>query len=323
MRALKLAKELGISFERLLQWMSSSGYSCNSPESEIEPAHETRIRRVFSSTNRKKGDKGTRTDIDALLAATIDPACGEDDFGIPDSLEELEAIESELMKSVPILHDEKPRPVRTTTRSVLEGYGIYGKSTIKKLRKLVPGNIARLLNQQDLSEAQLAALTGAIEEGAVLYCAHPYCRSAAERRHSKEKIIPVRDTALCSICAGSATRRALEEVSEVCLEAKIRRILIVGGMPSSHGSIRESAPGNIEFRLVEGDLERPGKRVQADLRWCDIAVIWGSTILGHSLSGSYTRKKTAQGPFIVRVSRRSIEALCTEIVKHLKGSSGT
>ncbi|MCD4727193.1 MAG: hypothetical protein K8R46_06005 [Pirellulales bacterium] len=325
MRALNLAKELGISCERLLDWMTRSGFSCDSPESEIDPAHETRIRRVFSPANRKerKGrGRGNEPDIEALLATTIDPACGEEGLDIPDSLEELEAIEREMMKAAPELRDEKPRPARTTTRSVLDGYGIQGKSTIKKLRKLLPGDIARLLNQQDLSEAQLAALTGAIKERAVLYCDHPYCRSAAGRRHSEDKTIPVRDSTVCSICSGSATRRALEEVSEVCSRAGIRRILIVGGMSSSHGSIRKYAPGNIEFRLVEGDLERQGKRVQADLRWCDLAVIWGSTILGHSVSGSYTRKRNAQGPFIVRVSRRSVEALCAEVVKHLEDHSG-
>jgi len=88
-------------------------------------------------------------------------------------------------------------------------------------------------------------------------------------------------------------------------------------MPASRTEMKNLAPAGLEFRLIEGELDRPKQRVQADLRWCDLAVIWGSTPLGHSLSGSYLRRKTSKGPFILRISRRSVEALCQEIVKHL------
>jgi len=115
------------------------------------------------------------------------------------------------------------------------------------------------------------------------------------------------------------TRRSLEETAKTCRVAGIRRILVVGGMPSSLTEIRNNAPPGVEFRLVAGDLERQGKRVQADLSWCDLAVIWGGTILGHSLSGSYMRRKKTEGPFIVHVNRRSVEALCLEVIRHLKG----
>jgi hypothetical protein len=189
---------------------------------------------------------------------------------------------------------------------------------LKKLRKLLPGDLARLLNQQDLSEAQAAALTEGIESRAVFFCDHPYCRKALERRHSPEMLVPVRDSSFCGLCRGSATRRALEEAAEVCVEAGVRRILVVGGMPASQKEIRENTPLGVTFRLIEGDRSHQRQRIQADLRWCDLAVIWGSTILSHSLSGGYTRRKSPQGPFIFRVSRRSVEALCAEVIKHLK-----
>jgi len=319
MRVLALAKELGVSYNRILAWASRSNLPYSHADDEINGADEKRIRQAFSPQRLTRPPKGDEPSVDDLLSEMVDPSFFPDDFDLPENLEELETIEKKVMRSLPERKVQKPRPERTRTRDILTRYGISGKSILKRLRKLLPEHIARLLNQQDLAETQAAQLKEEIENRAAFHCDSAYCVRTAEKRHSPEILIPVRDAAHCSVCSGSPTRRALEEAAEACRGAGIRRLLLVGGMPASRPEMKNLSPTGIEFRLIEGDLDRPRQRVQADLRWCDLAVIWGSTPLGHSLSGSYLRRKSAGGPFILRINRRSVEALCQEIVKHLDG----
>lgn len=327
MRILKLAKELGVSHNRLLAWAASAGLPYSHPDDLVEQNDEVRIRKAFSRSRPAPSGAQDRpapddqsfdtASVDAILDSLVDSSFSPEDFDLPDTLEELEAIEREVMRSPPEQQEVRPRPERISTRDILARYGISGKSILKKLRKLLPDDIARLLNQQDLTGEQVTRLTEGIETRAALHCDHGYCSRTAQKAHSPEIVIPVRDATFCTVCQGSPTRRAIAEASEVCRESGVRRILVVGGMPASHTEMKKHAPASIEFRLVEGDLDRPRQRVVADLRWCDLAVIWGSTPLGHSLSGSYLRKKSSSGPFILRINRRSVEALCQEIVKHL------
>jgi hypothetical protein len=319
MRILDLAKELGVSPERMMQWAQRAGLPYKRAEDEVDAEHEGRIRQAFSQAHtRRRADERGRLSDDQLLDAELGQGLLDLNGDIPETLEEFEALEREILKSPPEMKAQKTKPARVPTSRILEQYGISGKSVLKRLRKLLPGNVARLLNQQDLSDSQHATLTGEIESRAVFYCDHAYCRDALERRHSAETLIPVKDSSHCFLCRGSAIRRSLEEAAEACVAAGVRRILVVGGMPASHTEIRDNTPLGVEFRLVEGDTERQRKRVQADLRWCDLAVIWGSTILTHSLSGGYTRRKSSGGPFILHISRRSVEALCSEVIKHVR-----
>ncbi len=317
MRILTLAKELGLSYNHLLAWAQSSNMPYSHPDDEIDGNDEKRIRQAFRQKRPTRPAKGSDAEIDDLLGDVVDPSFFPDDFDLPDNLEELESLERKVMRSLPEQKVHKQRPERTPTRGILDRYGIRGKSVLKRLRKLLPDHVARLLNQQDLTESQVAQLTEEIENRAALHCDHAYCTRTAERLHSAEILIPVRDASFCNVCQGSPTRRALEEAAEACRNGGLRRILVVGGMPASRTEMKNHSPVGIEFRLIEGNLDRPKQRVQADLRWCDLAVIWGSTPLGHSLSGSYLRRRTSTGPFILRISRRSVEALCQEIVKHL------
>lgn len=317
MRILTLAKELGLSYNRLLAWAQGSNMPYTHPDNEIDRNDEKRIRQAFGQKRPARPENGCDAEIDDILGDLVDPSYFPDDFDLPDSLEELETIERKVMKSLPEQKARKPPSERTPTRDILARYGISGKSILKKLRKILPEHIARFLNQQDLTDSQAAQLTKEIENRAAFYCDHAYCTRTAGRLNSPEILIPVRHATFCNVCQGSPTRRALEEAAEACRSAGLRRILVVGGMPTSRTEMKNQSPAGIEFRLIEGELDRPKQRVLADLRWCDLAVIWGSTPLGHSLSGSYLRRRTSSGPFILRINRRSVEALCQEIMKHL------
>jgi len=321
MRILNLAKELGISYESLLDWIHRAHLPYSNPEDELTPAHEQQIRRIYSAPRSSPGEgrhkKESDLDMDRRIEDALEPWSLETDIELPETLEELEDLERSLVRSLPGQKARKPSSERLSTKRFLENFGLRGKSTLKRLRKLLPGDAARLVNQPDLSEAQQAKLQTEIETRAVFVCDHPFCRKTSSKRHSPELLFLVNQASLCHLCRGSATRRSLEEAAEACREAGMRRILVVGGMPASHTEIDQNAPPGLEFRLVAGDLERQRQRVQADLRWCDLAIIWGSTILGHSLSSGYLSRKGDR--FIIRVQRRSIEALCAEVVRHLEG----
>ena len=319
MHVVELAKELGISYERLIDWMVEAGIECGDPEEDQAPDLESKVRKAFSSIqrgkSRKEGDD-TRT-MDDILSESVDGGFELTDFDLPDSLEELEALEK-AMTRVPARRKRKSDPKRTPTRAVLDHYGIRGKAVLKKLRKLLSEPMIRLLHQQDLSEEQHAELTEEIELRAVFYCDHPFCTGILADRNSPESLIPVRNAALCRLCGGSTIRRSLQELAESCRKSGISRILVVGGSPASHKEIRERGPPDVTFRLVAGDVERNRQRVTADLRWSQLAVIWGGTILGHSVSAGYTGRSVQGSPFIVRLNRRSVEALCSEVVSHLE-----
>jgi hypothetical protein len=105
-------------------------------------------------------------------------------------------------------------------------------------------------------------------------------------------------------------------MAEACQQAGIHRILVVGGAPSSHKELKNLQPDNLEFKLIPGDLSRDRQRAVADLGWCDLAVIWAGTILGHDVSNQYHKAKKQD---LVVVNRRSVEALCEAVVRRIQG----
>lgn len=318
MRILELAKELGISYERLIDWMKTAKIPCSHPDEEMDADQERKVRLAFSSLNRgkKKAAGDDSISMEDILGETASGGIELTDFDLPDSLEELEALEQAMTK-VPARRKQKSDPKRILTSTVLDRYGIRGKAVLKKLRKLLSEPMVRLLNQQDLSEDQHAELCEEIEFRAVLFCDHPFCTRILSERNSPESLIPVRNAGLCRLCGGSTIRRSLQELAESCRKSGIERILVVGGAPASHNEIRTMGPDDVTFRLVAGDVERNRQRVSADLRWSQLAVIWGGTILGHSVSSGYTGKSGPGSPVILRLNRRSVEALCAEVVLHL------
>lgn len=107
-------------------------------------------------------------------------------------------------------------------------------------------------------------------------------------------------------------------MAEACRTAGISRILVVGGAPSSHKELRNNTPEGIEFKLIEGDVSRDKQRAAADMKWCDLAVIWAGTILGHDVSQNYSKGRKDALPRLIVVKRRSVEALCKMVVQRLK-----
>ena len=111
------------------------------------------------------------------------------------------------------------------------------------------------------------------------------CRLAAGR--VRREMTAARDQAACEICGGSVLNRRLDQMVAACRASGIRRVCVVGGSPSSHGQLRRLVTGHVELRLVDGAIKRPRRQTRADLAWADLVLVWGSTILDHSVSGPY------------------------------------
>ena len=152
-------------------------------------------------------------------------------------------------------------------KDLLSSLGIENRTALKKIRKLLPEHVSRLFSREDLSEDQAAALKTAIEEKVGLCCGDPVCRSLLEDRFGKKAIFPTRLPAACRLCGGSAIHRGMELLASACEKEAIRRILVVGGSPASHNELNEHRPVGLEFRLVEGDINRDKQRAAADLKW--------------------------------------------------------
>jgi hypothetical protein len=99
----------------------------------------------------------------------------------------------------------------------------------------------------------------------------------------------------CEVTGGSDVRAAYYRLVEACHAARVTRITIVGGSPAYRKQLKGlAAPHRDTLRLevVSGTRRRVRHRVEADLRSSDLIVLWGATLLDHSVSGGYTGSGT-------------------------------
>ncbi|MHC4942603.1 MAG: hypothetical protein ACYTG7_06225 [Planctomycetota bacterium] len=317
MQILVLAKELGIPYERLIAWCGRNGFPYKNPEDDVDSKEVERIRRIFAMTSKQK-------DADASLEESFDTMMGDSDLDLsdfPKTLEELEALERSLLKDPEVPGRRQAKADRVPFREILKQYGIAGKSTLKRLRKLLPEHIARLFNHESLVEEQAAFLREALEQKIPLCCDNPTCQALIRARsEGRQGQIRTDIPAHCRICKGSTARRSLEEMAFYCTKAAIKRILVLGGAPATHKEVNNLAPQQLEFRLIAGDVARDRQRASADLKWCDIVVLWAGTILGHEVSNQYLKGKKGGVKPVIVAKRRSVEALCAEVIAYLKRS---
>ena len=105
----------------------------------------------------------------------------------------------------------------------------------------------------------------------------------------------------------SANRGAMSRFSTACLLHNIKCIVIVGGSPAYHRTLREGLDPRLDLRLVPGNRRGhiPG------FPSADLVIVWASTILDHSVS--------AQFPEGVVVPHRSVARMlgaATEWIEH-------
>lgn len=166
--------------------------------------------------------------------------------------------------------------------------------------------------KQNISIAKRPAVEEALTTLLVRTCDDERCRAWAAADPDQRDPVAV-TSAACELCGGSTNRRAARLLIATCERRRVRRLLIVGGSPSTAVELRELLPG-LEVRVVEGTSRPDETRALADRGWADVVVIWATTILDHKLSTLYTKN----GPALT-VARRGVAALCDELRSHLGG----
>jgi hypothetical protein len=81
----------------------------------------------------------------------------------------------------------------------------------------------------------------------------------------------------------SANRAAMSRFSTACLLQNIKCIVIVGGSPAYHRTIREGLDPRLDLRLVPGNRRGRIPGVPS----ADLVILWASTILDHSVSAQF------------------------------------
>ena len=183
------------------------------------------------------------------------------------------------------------------------------------------------LEQAGLTNARKKNIAAAKEEpvrkalaAALLPVCGEECRTLAAGSRGRRQTVVVRADA-CEVCAGENNRRAAVACTQALRRAGIRRLLIVGGTVVLYQEILQLFGDGFSIEWVDGTRKGHNtKDAQGNMGRAQLMVIWGgSTPLRHAVSNLYETKDRPPDLRVVRPSRRSIGALCSEVVRHLAG----
>lgn len=123
----------------------------------------------------------------------------------------------------------------------------------------------------------------------------------------------------CDVCAGSDIRASFDALARAAERAGTRRITIVGGSPAYRKQLRGLCAASrldVRLELVPGTKHRDSRKVQADLRSSDVVVLWGATLLDHSLADAY---RDGPSDCLLLVGERGITRMLAALVRKLDG----
>ena len=179
-----------------------------------------------------------------------------------------------------------------------------GKEDFEALSGLLELRSNELVASLGLADGD--AVARLLDERVALVCGREDCRPAGTV--VSVHVAPGR----CEICGGSDIRAAFRRFVASCAKAQVSSIVIVGGSPPYRRQLRALADDQeVELRLdlVSGTTRRPKHKAQADLRRADLVVMWGATLLDHSVNEAYRG-----GPArLLRVAHRGITRMLEEV----------
>jgi hypothetical protein len=108
--------------------------------------------------------------------------------------------------------------------------------------------------------------------------------------------------ARCEVCDGSDTRRSIRRFGESLLLRGVKRLTLVGGSPPYHRILKEHLDPRVELHLIPGDARHTQAQAQSEHRWAQLILVWGGTLLDHSVSSHYT----GDDPPTLRVPHRGM-----------------
>jgi hypothetical protein len=122
-----------------------------------------------------------------------------------------------------------------------------------------------------------------LEQRLVLICGRSSC--LPDGPEATVTVTPRR----CEVCGGSDIQAAFARFVDACERKQVHNLVLVGGSPAYRKQIGALAAAHPSLRLdlVPGTVRRPTRKAEADMHRADIVVIWGGTLLDHSISENY------------------------------------
>lgn len=196
-------------------------------------------------------------------------------------------------------------------RALLSELGFGDDDAYAEARKALEASKLTTSRKQRIDAAKRSRVEALLSSQFLVTCGDDGCDARAEGR----QVLSAASPDQCQVCAGSANRRALDAAVDQTRKAKISRIVVVGGAPAVHETLRRMKPPQWELRIVEGTARRTADQAKGDLRWADLVIVWGATELDHKVSELYT---VHRDPRCVTINRRGLAALFDAIAEHTR-----
>jgi hypothetical protein len=125
------------------------------------------------------------------------------------------------------------------------------------------------------------------------------------------------DTARCSVCHGSNSRRAILELAADLRAHGLHRLLVVGGTAAARQQLADRlAPHGVQVRGVDGEQLSPNDHeAAAEKAWAEVIVIWTQQ-LQHRVSGHYN--DAGSDALLVWVTRGGVTQVCAAVRERLR-----
>ena len=207
---------------------------------------------------------------------------------------------------------DRPAPM-PPLGDALQRRGILGEHEAARMLKglIEARRVGPLLRLLEATDGE--SLHTFLEDRVVLHCGGEACPVVPGRAVVR---VPSKR---CEVCGGSDIQRVVRGFVDACLLTGRRHVVVVGGSPRYHRQLRELVQHHrLQIELVPGNVRRTMRQAQADMARADVVIIWGATVLDHSVADLYK-----DGPsHVVRIAHRGMGRMlqmAAEAVQALDG----
>jgi len=164
--------------------------------------------------------------------------------------------------------------------------------------------------KQAISAAKLPRVRGVLTERFALSCTA--CAGELKIARPQAALLIVADER-CENCGGSDHRAAAPRVLAACRDHRVRRVVVVGGNPTSRQALGRDLE-ELELQLIDGTRALNATRARQSIEWADLVLVWGTTQLDHKVSTLFTSTRNRK---VVTAAKRGIGGLLDAGTTHL------
>lgn len=197
----------------------------------------------------------------------------------------------------------KVRPIATFLNEI----GIAGHTEQTMARRVLEEAGFTRSGRRNMARVKEPAAQKALRKALAFHCSNKACQRTLTEQIAGERTPLLVERQACEVCQGSVNRATLEEMGQAFSDARLSRIVVVGGTNGLFAEIKEMSPPNVSWRFVDGTRRVGSKAAASDLAWADVILVWATTPLPHTVSGLYT-----QDPRTIVVPTAGIATLARE-----------